>query len=151
VSTVPLGCLRFSWLGVHFDPSSGRGRWHRRPTAVRGFAYLTRFAWHALWNNGNRLCLQVGSRQWFADEGWTASVTKHGPLRTFRLVRGEVQALKRTYLVSGWEVLSAISDDPWANDDFFLWAAKIWSDRDQHQYFLEGPWKSRDAASQDAG
>jgi len=143
VSTAPLGSLKFSWLGIHFDPSNGRGLLCRRPVNIRGFAHWTRFRWHALWNNGNRLCLQVGARQWFADEGWTASVTRHGPIRIFRLVRGTDQALKRTYSVSGWEVLSAIFDDPWAGDDFYSWATTIWSDRSQHQYFLGGPWQIR--------
>jgi len=146
VFNVPLGHLKFSWLGVQFDPPSGRGRLHRRSSSVRGFAHFTRFMWHALWNNDNRLCLQIGSRQWFADEGWTASVTRHGPVRVFRLARGQDQALTITYLVSGWEVLSAVFDDPWAIDDFYSWVTGIWSDRSSHQEMLT-KWNCHEGSS----
>jgi hypothetical protein len=151
--SVPFVTLRNSnlwWLGVTFDPAVGRGRVHRLADGVgiAGWAYWTRFKWHALWNNGGRLCLQVGGRQWFVDEGWTASVEDHGPFRVFTVARGSERVLTRRYSRLRVGLRAMLDDDDGELGDFFLWASRTWSDKGRQEHLLQvwkeaGPDRSR--------
>jgi hypothetical protein len=147
VSPVPLRCWTFQWTGVRFNPGDGSGRVHLHPSGIRGWAYWRWFRWHALWNNNGRLCLQVGARQWFPEDGWRASVEDAWGRRTFKLVRGTEVALKRTYGTVGTGVMRRI-DVTWdaldeSMSDFFRWTATVWSDRHEQQYLLQGPWRGQ--------
>jgi hypothetical protein len=145
VSTVPMDCWNIRWLGVRFDPSSGRGRIHLHPRDIRGLACWTRGQWHALWNDNGRICLQVGPRKWYADEGSVASIREDGRDRVFRLVRGSDCQLEHRYVnpnVRWWNKFDVSRDD--LDDlmgDFFLWATRIWSDKNGHRNFIQGAWR----------
>lgn len=115
---------------------------------IRGFAHWSGFRWYALWNNDGRLCFQVGSNRWFADEGWSASIKTARLTRTFRLARASELALKHTYCVPLLAALQRRIDVAWDDldeglSDFFRWAADIWSDRDHHEHFLQDVWRGQ--------
>jgi hypothetical protein len=140
VRYVPLKTWNFWWLGVDYDPASGRGRLRRAPDEMVGWAYWSRLQWHTLWNNDGRLCLQVGQRRWFADEGWTARIDDYGPVRMFSLVRGTECALRRRYSRLAVGIGAILDDDDGERADFFRWASRTWHDVDRQKQFLTWAW-----------
>jgi hypothetical protein len=139
VPTVPLLSWTFHWLGVDFNPAQGRAKVRRPPKSIVGWAYWSRFKWNALWNNKGRLCLQVGGRQFFHDEGWVATLEDRGIFRIFRLVRGPECAVVRRYSRVKIAALEIISDDNWGMTDFWRWVSETW--QGDHEDLLRNVWK----------
>lgn len=138
--TIPLDFWNIRWLGVRFDPTSGRGRIHLHPTDVRGLACWTRGRWYALWSDSGRICFQAGPKKWYSDEGWSATITDVGQERVFRLAKGRDCQLEHRYLnpnLRWWNRID-VSRDPLDDlmGDFFLWAANILSDKEGHKNFI---------------
>lgn len=142
---VPLQCWNFPRLGLRLNPNRGTGRLMLLCENTRGEAYRFRGQWHALWNDNGRLCLQIGGQKWYAEEGWIASLREIGKYRVFELSKGQKKAITLQYRNPNerwWNKIDATRDD--LDDlmsDFFLWVARVWSDRDSHRAFVQGAWK----------
>jgi len=147
MTVVALQCWNIQRLGVRFDPSRGSGRLTRLGEDIRGQAYRFRGQWHVLWNDTGRICLQIGDRKWYVEEGWAASLREGGKDRIFALSKGRDKAVELRYGNPNerwWNKIDVTRDH--LDDlmgDFFLWVAQVWSDKDSHRAFVQGAWKRR--------
>jgi hypothetical protein len=141
---IPLRFWNMRWLGVRFNPETGRGIVWRPGVRVQGVAYLADARWYSLWNNGGRICLQIGRKQWFVDEGWVASIRTEGLHRIFTLGRGTDCVLVKKYRDprrKWWNRIDPARDQlDDIMDDFWLWMVDVWTDKDSHRRFVDGPW-----------
>jgi hypothetical protein len=135
--------LRFwnmRWLGVRYFPRSGRGIVWAHSKDTLGAAYLAHHRWYALWYYGGKLCLQVGRKRWYAEDGWDASLAEVGDSRVFKLRKGAECVFEIRYMNPGlrwWNKADATRDDlDDLMEDFFLWVARTWANKTAHKNLL---------------